>query len=243
MLRKSLVLLLLVVSSTVMAQEQVYTYVSHWTVPRADWAEFEKIAEQVRPAMEGFINDSTIIHWGVESAFVHHEGSRTHAIWFSSTSLGKLAKAQEGSTQGPPNAALGNVTGHHDHVFVSTIHGGRTSSTKTGYSSVAVFQLKPGQQDEWQSLMETYFKPFLDEQVQSGNVLLYDIGQEYTHTGDPHVRYIWEISPNADALDAANEAFGKLQKENPAMWEAITATNDRSAHTDRFNHVLAYGHK
>lgn len=226
------------------ASAQVYTYVTHWTVPRADFGEFnDYVQNELGPIMDGLVEDGTIIHWGLEEAFVHREGERTHGLWWAATSLEGITSAQDAAGGAPPSPVLENVEGHHDHLAVSSMHGGTTTSTTSGYSQVAVFSVRPGMETQWNEVWETYVKPYYDQAVSNGDLFLYEVGGEWIHTGDPQMRYLWWIAPSAAAFERVGDGFAEIVEDNPAINDALEATHDRSQHSDRFNRVHAFAHK
>src|SRR5690348_5246118 len=61
----------------------LYTYISEWAVPRAQWAEMAKLDEQDRPLMDKLVADGTLTGYGAYTNLIHQEGEPTHGTWFS----------------------------------------------------------------------------------------------------------------------------------------------------------------
>ena len=74
----------------------IYTYVSQWAVPRAQWPEMTKINQDEKPLMDKLMADGTITSYGDFTNLIHQEGEATHGSWFTATSEGNLMKALEG---------------------------------------------------------------------------------------------------------------------------------------------------
>lgn len=238
------ILALSLFSFSTAAFAQVYTYVTHWDVPRDQWGAFnDYVQTEIGPILDGLVEDGTIIHWGLEEAFVHREGERTHGMWWAASGLDGITKAQDAAGAAPASPVLNDLEGHHDHLSVSSMHGGRTASGASGYSQTAIFRVLPGKESEWNEVWETYMKPYYDGAVSAGDLLLYEVGEESIHTGDPQMRYLWWISPSAEAFEKVGAGFAEIVADNPAINDALEATHDRSAHSDRFNTVHAYAHR
>ena len=61
------------------AQDHSYfTYVSWWTVPREQWAAFDKQSQEADAQMKSALADGTIVAWGDVATRVH-EGTRLHS--------------------------------------------------------------------------------------------------------------------------------------------------------------------
>ena len=75
-------------------QPVVYTYVSFFGVPRAQWGAYEKSLSGEHKTFDGLLADGTILSYG-DAAFEVHEGlnAPTHVGWFTSSSVAGLMKA------------------------------------------------------------------------------------------------------------------------------------------------------
>ncbi len=240
-----LVLVLTSLASTAQQQEQtIYTYMAHWNVPRAQRAEATANAEQnVRPIMERMLADGTIESWGNEVRIIHEENGTTHGTWWAATSIAGLTRVRDELVKLPPNSALDNA-GHHDHLMESIIHRGKTTALTSGYLSVSIVKLQPGSGQTWRQLWEKYFKPTYDELLGNGTILSYQVASQYVHTEDPRWRYVWTVTPSAEAegrVDAALEAV--FEKDGTAIIADLNSVSIRSEHRDVFGRVLNYAHR
>ncbi len=240
-----LVLVLTPLVSTAQQQEPtIYTYMAHWNVPRAQWAEFTANGEQnVRPVMERMLADGTIESWGNESRIIHEEDGTTHGTWWAATSIAGLMRVREELVKLGPNPILDNV-GHHDHLMESVIHRGTTTARTSGYLSVSINKVQPGSGQAWRQLWEKYFKPTYDELLDNGTILSYEVSSQYVHTEDPRWRYVSTVTPNAEARDKVNAALDAVfEKDGAAIRAAFGSVSIRSEHRDVFGRVLNYAHK
>ncbi len=239
------VLSLLLLALPAMAQEApVYTFLAHWNVPRAQWAEFIAFGEQnAFPVLERMLADGTIVAWGSTVAVVHEQGGTTHEVYWAASSIAGIERAREDLAKLPQSPVLSGAK-HHDHLLQSLIHQGGSIDRTSGYLYVSIEKVQPGRAREWRAVWEKYIKPTYDELLANGTILLYEVSREYVHTEDPRWRYVWYIAASADAQDKVNEAFTAVfEKEAPAIFAALSAVGIRSEHRDVFRRVLNYAHK
>lgn len=86
-------------STVATAQEEltVYTYVSHWGIPRAQWSEAVASFEAAHPIFERLLANGTIVAWGNGTPVVHRGAGTTHGTWFSATSLTVVSNRSAGA--------------------------------------------------------------------------------------------------------------------------------------------------
>ena len=239
------VLLLVLLALPAMAQEApVYTYVAHWNVPRAQWAEFTAFGEEsVRPVLERLLANGTIVSWGISTTVVHEENGTTHEVWWAASSIAGIERAREELVKVSPSAVVPDAK-HHDHLLQSLIHRGSTTDTTSGYLYISLYKVQPGRGRAWRAVWEKYFKPTYDELLANGTILAYAVSVQYVHTDDPRTRIVWYVVPSADAEDKVNAAFTAVfEKEAPAIFAALSAVAIRSEHRDYFRRLLSYAHK
>ncbi len=228
-----------------MAQEApVYTYLAHWNVPRAQWAEFTAFGEEsVRPVLERLLANNTIVSWGISTTVVHEENGATHEVWWAGSSIAGIERAREELVKVSPSAVVPDAK-HHDHLLQSLIYRGSRTDTTTGYLYVNIVKVRPGRGQAWRAVWEKYFKPTYDELLANGTILAYAVSVQYVHTDDPRTRIISYVLPSADAEDKVNAAFTAVfEKEAPAIFAAFASVAVRSEHRDYFRRVLSYAHK
>ena len=86
----------------------VYTYISFFGVPRANWAEYEKDLEKDNKAMASQLANGNLVSWG-NGALEVHEGlnAPTHVSWMSSMIDERPAEGGSGGN--------GDCAGHLEH--------------------------------------------------------------------------------------------------------------------------------
>jgi hypothetical protein len=232
-------------STVATAQEElmVYTYASHWGIPRAQWPEAAAAFKESQAAMERLLANGTIVAWGNGAPIVHRDEGNTHGSWFSATSLTGIEKALEELANQPASPVL-NDAKHHDHLSRSIVHKGRTSATTTGYSWGSGNPVKPGKADAWLEFFNKTSKPVFDKLVADGTILQYEVFTDLVHTSDPNGRRVNYIAPNLAALEKAREALAAMRQSlAPSYFPAFADLVTFEEHRDGFWALEGYGHR
>lgn len=226
------------------AQEPThYTFVSWWAVPRAQWNDFEKSADQTNAIFERLVADGTLIAWGASALLVHSEEGYTHANWFVSTTQGGITKTLEAVRTSSRQQAFANTTKHSDLFLHSIAHGGKTGKATSGIVRVSIWRAKPGRGDDVEKFFEKYIKPDLDAGVADGSILMYNFDSQQIHTDAPGAYNLAVVYANGDGLDKASARLAAHAKEDPAAGEGFGSMLVNEAHRDSLGRVLAYQHK
>lgn len=223
------------------SQPPLYTYLSTWAVPRAQWGAMAKLDEQEKPLLDKLLSDGTITGYGEYIDLIHSEGHPTHGDFFFATSEGHVVKAlaafhaQPGMTS-PVLAA----SKHWDHFLVSRIHSQRSGTFDGAYMTASEWQLKPGQMHAFEAIVKARVVPLLKKEMADGNVIYYSMDTQDYHTDPPGMVDVIIAVPNAAALDKVNAAFhanfGKDTEIGPAI-AALTKMKNRRDFLIRFTHL------
>ena len=228
------------------AQDQgttYYTYVSQWTVPRADWAAFAKQDQTTVARMKQAVADGLLVTWGTAETRVHTSNGFTHAEWFTATSRENLLKALEGEWTGATNSSYVTATKHEDLLLHTIAQGRKAGAGGTGYLRVASYQAKPGSEESLSRLLMSKVKPFLDSEVSKGNLVQYNIDEEDIHTDMPGGYDLAMLFPDGAAIDRFYADYADLGKSDPAVGVAFDSLSVSSSHRDDFFRVTAYQNK
>ena len=88
-------------------EPSTYTYVSEWTIPRAQWADWEAFGEKnARPIFEKLMADGTIQSWGLYVTTLHVEGYPTHGSWFETADIASVYKVLAALAKLPANPIM-----------------------------------------------------------------------------------------------------------------------------------------
>src|ERR1700739_1724308 len=95
----------------------VYTYVSQFQVPRANWAQYTENAEKsFVPIAEKMVADGTILSYSTFEAIVHTPDGYTHGAAWTSTSIAGLTKVLDELRKAGPQAGQIAATKHEDYL-------------------------------------------------------------------------------------------------------------------------------
>jgi hypothetical protein len=233
--------LLLMAAVPVLAQDEakekppMYTYVSNWAIPRAQWAEMAKGDAANDAILQKALADGTIVGHGNDVTMVHQVEGASHDDWWSSMSMAGLMSVLEKfyKSNTPASPVLASATKHWDQVLVSRSYNWRSGSYKGAYTRGAQYKLKAGApEDAVEMLSKHVFVPMMEKMLADGSILEYEVDTEAIHTTDPDTFWVIFITPNAEGLDKFNAAVRDLRKTNPLGGPAVDAIVDFTNHRD-----------
>ncbi len=212
----------------------IYTYLSEWAVPRAQWADMVKVDEQDRPLMDKLVADGTLTGYGAFTNLIHQEGEATHGTWFSATSEGGLMKALEAvyAQPGSTTAPVESASKHWDYVLVSRIYGQRSGKSEGGYLAGDSWDVKPGEMREYSDLMKSVFVPVYEKLLADGVVTSYGMDTEDFHTQKLGRVSFYFTTGDASGLDKVSKAVDEVLDKNPALGAAFRSMVEREGHHD-----------
>ena len=213
----------------------MYSYVSFWNLPRAQWGEMDKANAADQKLLEKALADGTIIGYGNDTNMVHQPDGSTHDDWWSAMSmagiLNMLDKFYKSGT--PTSPVLTSATKHSDQIMVSRYYGWHSGSFKGAYTRAAEYKLKAdAPNDAVEMLSKHLFVPLMEKLMADGVILEYEVDTEAIHTQDPGSFWVIFISTNADGLDKFNAALREASKKNPMNGPAIGSMVDFTPHRD-----------
>ncbi len=212
----------------------VYTYVSQWAVPRAQWPEMVKLDEQDRPLMDKLVADGTLTAYGAFTNLIHQEGEATHGTWFTATSEGNVLKALEAvyANPGSTTSPVEGVSKHWDYLLVSRVYNQRPGKSEGGYLAGDDWNVKPGQMRAYSDLIKSAVVPVFEKLLADGVVTAYGLDTEDFHTQKLGRVTFYFTTPDAAAFDKANKAFDETFEKSPALGAALQSMVDREGHRD-----------
>lgn len=227
------------------AQDQDhFTYVSFWAVPRANWADFEKQEKSDDAIMQKLLNDGTIVAFGDATVRVHGEEGWSHANWFTATTRAGTLKALEVlSSSSSVTPALLTATKHMDEFLHTVAHGGKTVTNATGYLRVAGYQVKPEAGEAFEAHFKSTLKPFLDKEIENGELLMFNFDKEEIHSNEPGGYNLAMLFPDAAAMDKFYANLAEHTKANPGAIEVFDNLTISQNHRDTLSWVPTYSHK
>jgi hypothetical protein len=223
--------------------QRLYTYVSQFQVPRANWAQFAEETEKLAdPVFERLMADGTIVSWGDFESVAHTPDGMTHGSWWQATSFAGIFRVLDELRKAGPRPGQNAATKHedallHTNVIFATPHG-----VATGYLRVFATHCQPGKGDEYVALLKRYFQTAVEEQVKKGVVTYWAADENYVPSRDSSMRYMVSTYPSDEALDswaaAQSSVLQKMGPEERKAWQDGLA-NTMVTDSPRSFHFLA----
>jgi hypothetical protein len=212
----------------------VYTYISEWAVPRAEWADMVKLDDQDKPLLDKLVADGTLTSYGAYTNLIHQEGEPTHGTWLTATSEGNILKALEAiyAQPGTTTARVQADSKHWDYFMVSRMYNQRSGKSDAGYLGGDVWQVKPGQMRAYNDLAKTELVPVLEKLIADGTLTAYGMATEDFHTAKLGQVTFYFTTPDAASFDKAGKAIDDAFDKNPALIGALQSMTDREGHRD-----------
>jgi hypothetical protein len=222
----------------------LYTYVSEWAVPRAMWADYQKMEAGENEGLAKQVADGTLISFGSFTVLNHQEGSPTHGSWFQAGSMASLMKVLEDVRTAP--LAVSPVLAaskHWDYIMQSRDYNARSGSFKNGYLRVGHWNYKAGASDPGGKIMKATVVALLEKLQADGAIYSYQIDEEVIHSSDPNGFYMAIVTNGAEGLDKLSAALDESEKKDPGGTAALDALLEEQGHRDFLSRVDIMNHK
>jgi len=213
----------------------MYSYVSFWALPRAQWSALEKSNADDQKMLDKAMASGALVGYGYDRNLIHEADGSTHDDWWSAMSMAGLLNVLDqfykaGVSTSP---VLGSATKHWDGVFVSRFYNWHPGSWKDAYTHGSMYKLKADAPDDAvEKLSKHMLVPLLDKLLADGTIVEYEVDTEAIHTQAPGMFWIFYITPNAEGLDKVNAAIRETLKANPLSGPAFGSMMEDTAHRD-----------
>jgi len=222
-------------SSEVKEKPPMYSYVSDWNIPRAQWADMAKADAADQKILDAAIASGTLVGYGNDVNLVHTPDGPTNDDWWSSMSMAGLLNVLEqfyssGNATAP---VLANATKHWDSIYVSRYYNWHSGSWKNVYTHGASYKLKAdAPENAIDTLSKNLIGPLLERMLADGTIHEYEIDTEAIHTQAPGTFWVFYIAANAEGLDKVAAALRDTMKANPLGGPAFDSAVDFVPHRD-----------
>jgi hypothetical protein len=229
-------------TSEVKEKPPMYSYISNWDIPRAQWSEMAKANEADRATLEKALAGGAIVGYGSDVTLIHRLDGESHDQWWSAMSMAGVINVleqfyQNGNSTSP---VLSSATRHWDDFYVSRYYNWHSGSVKNGYTHVSVYKLKPDASDDAvETVSKNLVVPLLEKQLAAGTIAEYEIDTQAIHTNAPGSFLIVYLATNAEGLDKVSAAVEEALKSNPLGGSAFGSMTDSSAHRDELVRTTA----
>jgi hypothetical protein len=225
-------------------QPVVYTYVSQFQVPRANWAQYSENTEKsFVPVAEKMVADGTILSYSTFETIVHTPDGYTHGAAWSSTTIAGLMKVLDEVRKSGPQPGQVAATKHEDYLMQSSMYTVGGSGVPT-YLRVVCQNAKPEKPEEYATALKKYLWPMVEEQFKKGVVNYVGLDSQYVNNSAPSTRCLVINFPNADGIDkwaaAVNANFSKMSPADRDAFFGSTVTDSRRDFMARITHTAAH---
>jgi hypothetical protein len=227
-------------------QPVIYTYVSQFQVPRANWAQYAEDTEKTFvPIAEKSLADGSIASWSTFETLVHTPDGYTHGSAWSSNSIAGVTKVLDELRKNSPRPGQLAATKHEDYLMQTTTYQmGTGSAGGTGYLRVICQMAKPDKPGDYAAALKKYLWPTFEEQVKKGVASYVGLDSQYVNNSAPSLRCLVITYPNADGMDkwaiAVNATLGKMSQADRDVLFGAVVTDSRRDFMARITHS---GHK
>ncbi len=221
--------------SEVKEKPAMYSYVSFWSIPRAQWSEMAKDDAANQKTLDKAIGGGTIVGYGSDVNLVHQADGPSHDQWWSAMSMAGVLNVLEqfyksGSATSP---VLSTATKHWDNIFVSRYYNWHPGSWKDLYTHGSSYKLKAdAPNDAVAMLSKNMIVPLMEKMLADGAIHEYEVDTEAIHTASPGTFWIFYLAANAEGLDKVDAALRETLKANPLNGPAFGSMVDFTDHRD-----------
>jgi hypothetical protein len=209
----------------------MYTYVSDWVIPRAQWGELDKSRVGAGKIFEK-AGDS-LVGYGDDLNLIHTADGNTHDSWWSSMSMGGILTVLEEFHKAAPSPVLNSASKHWDNIYLSRYYNWHKGSAHSVYTHTSSYKLKAdAPSDALDTLCQSFIVPTLEKLLADGTLIEYEIDEEAEHTQAPNTFWIVTIGANAQAEDKIRAAIRETFKGNPLIGPTFNSVVDFDAHRD-----------
>jgi hypothetical protein len=221
----------------------VYTYVSQFQIPRANWAQYADDTEKsFVTVMDKSMADGTIVSWSTFEHVVHTPDGFTHGAAWSSNTLAGLMKVLDEARKAGPRPGQVAATRHEDYLMQTTMY--RAGSGTPTYLRVVCSNAKADKPGEYAAALKKYLVPTFDDLVKKGVATYYGLDEQYVNNDAPSTRCLVINYPNAEGMDKwAAAVSATLGKMSAADRDAFTSTTVPDSRRDIMARITHSGHK
>jgi hypothetical protein len=221
----------------------VYTYVSQFQVPRANWAAYSEDTEKtVVPIVEKLTADGTILSWATFEQIIHTPEGYTHGAWWSSNTISGLMKVLDEVRKAGPRPGQIAATKHEDYLMQTSMY--HMGSGTSAYLRVVCSNAKADKPGDYTATLKKLLVPTFEEQIKKGVATYYGVDEQYVNTSAPSTRCVVITYPNAEGIDkwaaAINATQAKWSAAERAEFVGSTVLDSRRDIMARITHS---GHK
>src|SRR5881296_874254 len=225
------------------ATPTVYTFVSQFQVPRANWAGYSEDTEKtVVPILEKLTADGTIASWSTFEQVVHTTDGYTHGAAWSSTSIAGLTKVLDEVRKAGPRPGQIAATKHEDFLMQTSMY--HAGSGTPAYLRVVCSNAKADKPEGYAATLKKLLVPTFEEQIKKGVATYYGVDEQYVNTSAQSTRCVVITFPNAEGMDKwATAIKTTMDKWSPAERAEFAGATVLDSRRDIMARITHSGHK
>lgn len=221
-----------VAQSTSTEKPTVYTWVTLWGVPRANWPDYLKGQAAADKVLEKGLSDGSLMTSGAFTVLLHQEGAPTHGRFFTAKTMSADLKVLEDLKATSQNNPVLNGAKHSDELMQSRHYGYKPGTYTNAYMRVQLWGAPEGASDPGGKVLTATVVPMLDKLLANGALYMYQIDEQAIHTADPGRFYIVMVTNGPEGQDAVNAAIEDMQKNHPETAAAYGSLISGKGHRD-----------
>ncbi len=221
----------------------VYTFVSQFQVPRANWAGYSEDTEKTAvPVLEKLTADGTILSWSTFEQVVHTVDGYSHGAAWSSTSISGLMKVLDEIRKAGPRPGQVAATRHEDYLMQTSMY--RMGSGTPTYLRVVCSNAKADNPGNYTATLKKLLVPTFEEQIKKGVATFYGVDEQYVNTAAQSTRCVVITYPNAEGMDKWAAAISAtMAKWTPAERAEFAGSTVLDSRRDIMARITHSGHK
>ncbi len=221
----------------------VYTFVSQFQIPRANWAGYSEDTEKTAvPVLEKLTADGTILSWSTFEQVVHTVDGYSHGAAWSSTSISGLMKVLDEIRKAGPRPGQIAATRHEDFLMQTSMY--RTGSGTPTYLRVVCSNAKADNPGNYTATLKKLLVPTFEEQIKKGVATFYGVDEQYVNTAAQSTRCVVITYPNAEGMDKWAAAISAtMAKWTPAERAEFAGSTVLDSRRDIMARITHSGHK
>jgi hypothetical protein len=221
----------------------VYTFVSQFQVPRANWAAYSEDSEKsIVPIVEKLTADGTILSWSTFEQVVHTPDGYTHGAAFSSNTIAGLMKVLDEVRKAGPRPGQIAATKHEDYLMQTSMY--HVGTGTPAYLRVVCSNAKPEKPGDYTAMLKKLLVPTFEEQIKKGVASYYGVDEQYVNTSAQSMRCVVITYPNAESMDKWAAAItATMTKWSPAERAEFAGATVLDSRRDIMARITHSGHK
>jgi hypothetical protein len=222
---------------------RVYTFVSQFQVPRANWAQYSEDTEKTFvPIAEKMLADGSIVSWSTFENVVHTPEGYTHGAAWSSSSIAGLMRVLDEIRKNGPRPAQIAATRHEDLLMQTTMY--HAGSGTPAYLRVVCSNAKADKPEGYTATLKKLLVPTFEEQIKKGEATYYGVDEQYVNNAAQSLRCVVITYPNADGMDKWATAISTtMSKWSPAERAEFAGASVLDSRRDFMARITHSGHK